>query len=505
MTLRPITLCMWAFFMGVVPSLKANPAPPAKVALRLLLVPERKAEDKTRDEIFHRIQEGFKGTDIDLITDDKGEHNIPTLQLTVSESRDKETGNYEAGIQGTFYPIGPWRGQEAAVRTAQCRTRIRREPDQVLEVVGRGSLAVTRTLLVETWEEGCQTPKWILDRSDGSEVQEIDASLVRAAKAPRALEYPLEARRQGIEGVVILEITAEVEGKVRAARTVGGPEILAGAALKYAMGLDFKIPAPHSDRPAVSFLLSVKFQLEELSNATKVILGFVAGPTLDARLKPDLEALRVSVTAMLQGHGISIVQTDDGDPLLRFLEIQVETFRSRTGTCLVGIYGKLSHAGDRSVPGRDQAAGGSPIRSNRVLGLRETLNIQELIARTAEDVIRMIIINPQAGGRARGYQPMSTWLDDVQFFDFSQIRIRRQPPAPPYPAYARKHRVQGLVIVEVVVDELGKPLTATVLDGPPELFLTAVGYALDWEFEPAAFNGVPVKAKFKLTMPFRLR
>ena len=507
MILRPITLCMWTFFLGASPTIGGDAVPPAKVAFRLLLVPEKMADARMRGELLHQIKEGLKDNDIELITDDKGEHNIPTLQLTLSEIRDRDSGNYEAGVQCTFYPVGPWRGQEAIGRSAACRMRLHRTPDPVVAILSRGSLAVMRSLLVETWEADGQATKWILERSDGAEVQEIDASLVRAARTPPALEYPLEARRQGIEGVALMEVTAERGGKVLAARMVHGPEILAGAALKYAMGLEFKIPAPHSDKPAVSFLLSVKFQLADLSQASKVLLEIVAGPTLESTLMPDLEALRSSLTAMMREHGISVLQGDDGDPQLRLLGIQVETFRSRTGTCLVGIYGKLSLAGDRSIPGREQTDTMNTIRSNRVFGLRETMNLQEWIDRTAGNVVRTIIRNPPTGMWTPDNLslPPRTDLDNVRSFDFTKIRIRRQPPAPPYPAYARQHRVQGIVVVEVTVDELGKPLLATVVDGPPELLLTAVGYTLDWEFEPATFLGTPVRAKFKLTMPFRLR
>jgi protein TonB len=90
-------------------------------------------------------------------------------------------------------------------------------------------------------------------------------------------------------------------------------------------------------------------------------------------------------------------------------------------------------------------------------------------------------------------------------FDFAQIKIKIQPPAPPYPAMAKIAKIQGTVIVEIVVGPDGVPVSARAVDGPPQLRPTAENYAMQWRFEPALMNGQPVNARFKLTMPFRLR
>jgi len=43
------------------------------------------------------------------------------------------------------------------------------------------------------------------------------------------------------------------------------------------------------------------------------------------------------------------------------------------------------------------------------------------------------------------------------------------------------------------------------VEGPAQLRQTAENYAMGWKFEPAMLNGVAQTARFKLTMPFRLR
>lgn len=93
----------------------------------------------------------------------------------------------------------------------------------------------------------------------------------------------------------------------------------------------------------------------------------------------------------------------------------------------------------------------------------------------------------------------------VHDFDFSAIKVKVKPPVPPYPAIARIAKIQGTVIVEIIVGVDGVPVSAKALEGPAQLRSYAENYAMGWRFEPAQVNGAPVQAKFKLTMPFRLQ
>lgn len=89
--------------------------------------------------------------------------------------------------------------------------------------------------------------------------------------------------------------------------------------------------------------------------------------------------------------------------------------------------------------------------------------------------------------------------------DFKKVRIKHQPEAPRYPSEAKAARIQGTVVVVVIIGIDGKVTEAKAESGPPELQACAVDYAKAWEFEPAKVKGKVVPARFKLTMPFRLR
>lgn len=90
-------------------------------------------------------------------------------------------------------------------------------------------------------------------------------------------------------------------------------------------------------------------------------------------------------------------------------------------------------------------------------------------------------------------------------YEFEQLKIRKQPPPPVYPPEAMARGIQGTVIVSILVDTSGTPMSAEAESGPNELLEAAIRHALSWEFEPALVNGKPTPVRFKLIMPFKLK
>ena len=84
------------------------------------------------------------------------------------------------------------------------------------------------------------------------------------------------------------------------------------------------------------------------------------------------------------------------------------------------------------------------------------------------------------------------------------VAIARQ--APQYPELARKMRIEGVVVVEAVIDELGNVIDARPLHllgfGCTEAALTAIR---SWKFRPATLNGRPVSVYLTVTVNFELR
>ncbi|HKO98889.1 MAG TPA: TonB family protein [Pyrinomonadaceae bacterium] len=77
-------------------------------------------------------------------------------------------------------------------------------------------------------------------------------------------------------------------------------------------------------------------------------------------------------------------------------------------------------------------------------------------------------------------------------------------PAPTYPDAARRLRMSGVVVVEVIVDESGKVISARATSGPAGLKDVAVQAAMRARFSPTKLSGQPVKVSGLINYKFAL-
>ncbi len=75
---------------------------------------------------------------------------------------------------------------------------------------------------------------------------------------------------------------------------------------------------------------------------------------------------------------------------------------------------------------------------------------------------------------------------------------------PEYPRLARQARVEGLVIMQVTVDEQGKVTNVQVLRGHPLLVNAAVNAVKQWRYKPTYLNGHAVPVIATVTVTFAL-
>jgi protein TonB len=76
---------------------------------------------------------------------------------------------------------------------------------------------------------------------------------------------------------------------------------------------------------------------------------------------------------------------------------------------------------------------------------------------------------------------------------------------PVYPPAAREARIQGVVILEALIDGKGKVEQARVLRSVSELDQAALDAVKQWVFTPTLINGKPVKVVMTVTVNFKLQ
>jgi periplasmic protein TonB len=77
--------------------------------------------------------------------------------------------------------------------------------------------------------------------------------------------------------------------------------------------------------------------------------------------------------------------------------------------------------------------------------------------------------------------------------------------APRYPALARQSRIEGIVILDVIIDETGTVTSTRVLKSVALLDQAAIDAVGQWKFTPARLNGEAIPIVMTVTVSFRLQ
>jgi protein TonB len=77
-------------------------------------------------------------------------------------------------------------------------------------------------------------------------------------------------------------------------------------------------------------------------------------------------------------------------------------------------------------------------------------------------------------------------------------------PQPIYPAVALAAKIEGVVVIDAVIDEQGNIVRAKVVDGPPLLVGAALAAVTHWKYEPTYLDGQAVEIETHVDVRFRL-
>jgi periplasmic protein TonB len=82
------------------------------------------------------------------------------------------------------------------------------------------------------------------------------------------------------------------------------------------------------------------------------------------------------------------------------------------------------------------------------------------------------------------------------------VKVRDVKPI--YPPIAQAAGVQGVVIIQAVIDTSGNVYSATVLRGQPLLDEAALDAVKGWQFVPTLVDGVPTPLVMTVTVNFTM-
>ena len=74
-----------------------------------------------------------------------------------------------------------------------------------------------------------------------------------------------------------------------------------------------------------------------------------------------------------------------------------------------------------------------------------------------------------------------------------------------YPAIARAAKVEGVVVIDAIIDEQGNVVQAHVVSGPGLLIGTALETVGKWKYEPTRLNAEPVSIEMHVQVHFTLQ
>jgi len=335
-------------------------------------------------------------------------------------------------------------------------------------------------------------------------IRTLPLSSLKLLRRPAEPSYPLLPQMGRIAGNVRVRFELTKEGWISRIRALDGPQALRAAAEHFIRDCAF-LPYTEGGVPiSVQSEVDVPFSLGEgqAAGPGTPLTGYVLrirngkGPVTPAAL----DQVIAEAQAMLARTGLKPVEPDKADPA-RTLDLTLELDGREMDDHLMfqSLRARISTLADRDQP---VTAPGKPPRVWRFE--RSTVRKGGAPGTSFEMLLEFL------GERLQpAYYPLPEPTSDggakQADFVFIQMRVKMQPPPPPYPPLAKVSGIQGTVVVELVVNPEGVPISAAALSGPIELTPAAVLYGLDWRFEPATLNGVPQTARFRLTMPFNLR
>jgi TonB family protein len=334
--------------------------------------------------------------------------------------------------------------------------------------------------------------------------------------------YPEEARKAGVEGVVIMEATTDLYGRVAGIKVLRSIPALDQAAMDALKQWVYEPMVIDGKPREVVFTVTIRFTLDE-QKKSKVggVVGGVYGGVqggvstgvgggvaggVEGDVSGGVPAGGMSAQELQKYEGDAVRAVDDIKPpklIKQVNPVYPQVARQAQVEGIVILEAKTDEQGNvvgarilRSIPVLDQAA---------IDAVKQWKYEPLVIDGKPRKVLFTVTVRFMLKEGDKGKT-----LDK-----FAQGAVRAEndikPPklikevAPVYPEIARAAVIEGVVILGVKTDEEGRVKDVMVLRSIPLLDQAAIDAVRQWVYEPLVIDGKAVPVVFTVTVRFQLK
>jgi TonB family protein len=299
-----------------------------------------------------------------------------------------------------------------------------------------------------------------------------------------SVAYPDAARKQGVQGVVTVEVKLDAGGNVADARVLSGPEELRKTALQSVLQWHYTRDAANSTRQ-----VNITFQPPPARESRPVtgIVGGIAGssviggiigsvPAAQAGLEPARRrSLEGSTLKQINVVGLPDQQRDE---LLARLPV---------------------HVGD-TLSNQSMSAVTKEVRQ-----FDEHLNSALTTNSTGEATLLIMApgASPPVASQTAPPPPSGDTKRITIGGSVQQSKLISQPK-PVYPPLAKQAKISGVVQLQAIISKDGTMQNLTVISGHPLLIPAALEAVKQWVYQKTLLNGEPVEVITQIDVNFTL-
>jgi len=314
--------------------------------------------------------------------------------------------------------------------------------------------------------------------------------------------YPEIARQSKVQGVVILEATTDVYGRVAAVKVLRSIPLLDQAAIDAVRQWEYEPAIVDGEPKPVTFTVAVRFDLKNEQGAAGVQGGVEGG--VQGGVAKAVGALDIQAEKEFEKGAVRAVDDIKPPKLLKSVEpVYPERARQAQVEGVVILEARTDEDGNvedarilRSIPLLDQAA---------IDAVKQWKYEPLIIEGKARKVIFTVAVRfmLKSGDKEKDLEKFAQGAVKAEG-DIKPPRLIHSVE-PAYPEDARKAGVEGVVILSIKTDATGHVQGVMVLRSIPLLNKAAIDAVKQWVYEPYIKDGKPTPIVFTVTVRFQLK